>query len=120
MGQFEAAFTLVERTGEGAFLVPEKLALDQIFRDRRAVDGDERRVRTGALRIKRAGDEFLAGAALALNQDRRFRLGDFTDQLPELFHYPAVAKQLEARLFLLVMAEILIDLDELGKFFRLL
>ena len=51
--------------GEGAALVAEQLRLDQIARDRRHVDGDERAVAPLAVVVQRARDQFLAGAGLA-------------------------------------------------------
>ncbi len=43
----------------------EQLALDQLARDRRHVDGDERPVAALAVVVQRAGDQLLAGARLA-------------------------------------------------------
>ena len=51
--------------GEGALLVAEQLGLDQVARDRRHVDGDERPVAPLAVIVQRARDQFLAGAGLA-------------------------------------------------------
>src|SRR5438445_203006 len=52
--EFEAPFPLVQRPGEGALLVAEKFTLDQVFRDGRAVDLDERSVGPRALAVKSA------------------------------------------------------------------
>src|SRR6478752_1570415 len=50
----------VRRTGERALLVAEHLALDEIARDRRAVDPHERPVAPRAPEMDRRRDELLA------------------------------------------------------------
>jgi hypothetical protein len=54
--------------GEGAGLVAEQLGLEQVRRDRAAVDDHERAVAARALEMQRLGGELLAGAALALEE----------------------------------------------------
>ena len=69
--QLEAANLRRVRAGEGAALAPEQLALDEVGRQRRAVDDDHG---TGAARaplVNRAGEQFLAGAGLAGQQHGR-------------------------------------------------
>ena len=61
-GLLEAADVTVLRAGEGALLVAEQLGLDQLARDRRHVDGDERPVAALAVFVQRARHQFLAGA----------------------------------------------------------
>src|SRR5690606_17305565 len=56
--------------GEGAALVAEQLALDELLGERRAVDRDERARAARAARVDGARDDVLAGAALAEEQDR--------------------------------------------------
>src|SRR5262249_28592098 len=51
--------------GEGAFLVAEKFAFQERFRNGGTIDGEKRPFGTPAVAVDRAGDEFLAGAALA-------------------------------------------------------
>jgi hypothetical protein len=51
--------------GKGALLVAEQLALQQLLRDGGAVEGQEGRLGTGAVLVDGAGDQLLAGAALA-------------------------------------------------------
>ena len=99
MGQFEAAFALVQRAGEGAFFVAEKFAFDEVFGNGGAIDLDERRAGARALAVKRAGDQFLAGAAFALNEDGGLGAGDFADQLAEVLHGRAAAEQRMLALF---------------------
>ena len=53
------------RAGEGALLVAEELGFDQVARDRRHVDGDERALAALAVIVQRAGHELLAGAGFA-------------------------------------------------------
>ena len=48
--------------GERALLVTEQLALDQLARDRRHVDRDERPAAALAVVVDRLGDQFFAGA----------------------------------------------------------
>src|SRR3546814_17334169 len=66
-----AAFGLVEtahlplgRSGERAGLVAEQFAFQQLGRDRRGVERDERPARARRLAVQRARDQFLAGAGL--------------------------------------------------------
>src|SRR5207253_922983 len=57
------------RAGEGAALVTEQLGLEELARERRAVDGDEGLSRARTTGVNRLGDELLAGAALADDED---------------------------------------------------
>ena len=68
VGELEAAAALLDRAGEGALLVAEELALEQLARQRGAVELDERALAARALLVDRARDELLAGAGLALDQ----------------------------------------------------
>ena len=63
------------RAREGAALVPEQFRLEQVFRQRRAVDGDERAgaPRRDAMDVAR--DHLLAGARFASDQHRRVGCG---------------------------------------------
>ena len=56
---------------ERAALVAEQLALDELLGQRRAVDGDQRRLRAGSSAMQLARDQFLARAALARRSARR-------------------------------------------------
>ena len=60
-----------DRTGEGAALVAEELALEQLGRHRAAVYDEERFVAPAAAAVDRLGRDFLAGAGLALEHDGR-------------------------------------------------
>ena len=59
--------------GEGAALVAEQLRLEQLLRDRRAVDRHERHRAPRARGVERARDQLLARAVLALDQHARRR-----------------------------------------------
>ena len=59
--------------GEAAALVAEELALDEVGGDRAAVDRDHRPRAAPAERVHGLGDQLLAGAALAQDQDRGAR-----------------------------------------------
>src|SRR6185436_19700020 len=63
--------------------VAEQLALQEVGRHRTAVDGDERLVLAGAEIVHRAGDQLLAGAALAGDEDGGVAVGDPVDQLAD-------------------------------------
>ena len=59
------------RAGERAALVAEQLGFEQVLRDRRGVDRDERPRRARAVPVQRARDQLLAGARFAGDQHRR-------------------------------------------------
>src|ERR1017187_10538797 len=86
LGEFEAAGAALDGPGECAFLVAEDLALDQRLRDGGAVDRDEWLQAAGAEVVQAAGCEFLAGAALAGDQDRDVGGCDALDHLEDRLH----------------------------------
>ena len=117
VSELEAPFPFGQRSGKGAFFMPEKLAFDEVLRDGRTIDLDEGCARTRAFPVQRARDQFLAGPALALDQDGGLGASDLTDELTKLLHDPALPEQLGATLFVLAGEE-LIDPDtkeSLGK-----
>ena len=63
----ELADAALDGAGEGAALVAEQLALEQLVGNRRAVDGDEGSAPVGVV-VDGAGDQLLAGAGLALDE----------------------------------------------------
>ena len=93
LGQLEAAGAALDGAGEGAFLVAEELALDQRLGNGRAVDGDKGLAAAGAEVVQGAGDEFLAGAALAGDEHRNVAGGDTLDQREDLLHLRRRADQ---------------------------
>ena len=74
--------------GEGALLVAEQLALQQVLGDGGAVDGQERRLGPQAVLVDGAGDQLLAGAALAGDQDGDVLGRDAADRLVDLAAWP--------------------------------
>ena len=67
----EEALLVPDGAGEGSLHVPEQLALEQVLRQRAAVDRQERPVGPAGQVVDVPGDDLLAGAALALDQHRR-------------------------------------------------
>ncbi len=83
--------------GEGALLVAEQLALEQGLGTGRAVEGQERCLGAGAVLVNRAGNQLLARAALAGDQNRKGLVGDAADRLEDLLHRRAAAHESLAR-----------------------
>ena len=75
IGQLELAAPQRGGAGERAFLVAEELALDQLGRDRRAVDLDERPRGERALAMDVRSEQFLARARLAGQEHAGVRFG---------------------------------------------
>jgi hypothetical protein len=69
--------------------VAEQFRLDEVLRDRRAVDLDERALRPPAVVVQRVGDELLARAVFALNQDVGLGIGHRGHQVEQLAHLAA-------------------------------
>ena len=79
------------RTGERAPFMAEQFAFEQHFGDGRAIHGDERFIGARAVLIQGAGDQLLAGAGLAPNENRH-RFGRHpSDFLADFLHDAAVA-----------------------------
>ena len=72
--------------GEGALFVAEQLAFQEVLRDGRTVQRQERRLGPRAVLVDGAGDQFLAGAAFAGNQHGDALAGDAADRLVDLAH----------------------------------
>src|SRR5262245_5192715 len=91
----EQAFFAPLRVVESAFLVSEQFALDQGRRDRRAIDGDEWLIGARRSVMDRFGDEVLARAAFAEQQDRRgFARRDLAREPDHLRHRRRGARDL--------------------------
>src|SRR5664280_3045060 len=86
IGLLELADAAAERAGEGAFLVAEQLGLQQILRDRRAIDRDERLLGALRARMQVARQHFLARAAFAGDQHGGIRAGDLLGELDHACH----------------------------------
>ena len=93
VGDLEEALVVAVGAGERPLLVAEQLALDEVLRQRPAVDRDERHVGPLALRVERAGDDFLAGAGLAGDQHAAVGRADAVDELLHGQHRRAAADQ---------------------------
>ena len=83
---FELADALHRRAGEGAALVAEEFAFEQLLGDGRAVHGQERLRAAVAVMINRARHQFLARAAFAGDERGGVRDGELADQLEHLLH----------------------------------
>ena len=71
----------------------EQLGLEQAFLQAAAIDGHQFALGAPAALVDRAGDHFLAGAALALDQHRRIGRRHHVDHFTQLEHRRAVADQ---------------------------
>jgi hypothetical protein len=80
---------------ERAALVAEQLRLDEFRGDGRAVDADEGEVGARAPEVKGGGDQLLARAGLALDEDGGVRGRGGADDLPNLPHLRVVADEPE-------------------------
>src|SRR6266404_5373069 len=79
--------------GEGPLLVAEELALDQLAGDRGHVDRDERPVSALAEIVQSAGDQLLAGAALAHDRHREIGAHQPGERPIDLLHRRRAADQ---------------------------
>ena len=82
----EASDALGTRAGEGSFFVTEQLALQQVLRNGRAIDGEEWPVVARAVLMDGASDEFLSRSALAGDHDRRIAVRDAPDHFEHFLH----------------------------------
>ena len=81
VGLLEPPLALRDRAGEGAALVTEQLGVDELGGHRTAVDAQERLVATLRALVDRAGDDLLAGARLAEQQDVEIARRDHVDAI---------------------------------------
>jgi len=92
-GLGEEAMAVGVGAGEGAFDVAEELAFDEVGGEAAAVDDDKGEVAAGAGVVDGAGDEFLACAGLAGDEDGLAGGGDVGDLAEELLHAGGVADE---------------------------
>ena len=97
VGELEAPRLAGHGARERAALVAEELALDELLRDGRAVDLDERLVLAARVLVQRAGDELLARPALARDEHRGRRVGHSLEDRVELRDAVRRADDAEAR-----------------------
>jgi hypothetical protein len=89
----EKALVLAVRAREAALLVAEDLRLDQVRRDRPAVDRQERLGAPARQVVHRARDHLLAAAALARDEHRHRRARHAQDLLVHAAHARRLAPQ---------------------------
>ena len=93
VGLFELArLAAFFRSGKGSALIPEELGLEQIFRNRPAVDRHERLVPAAAGQMDRLGHDLLARAGLPGDQDRKVTLGGLHAHLPDPHDLDVIAQ----------------------------
>jgi hypothetical protein len=92
IGLLEAAAPRRLRAGEGAALVAEELALEQVLRDGRGVDGDERAARRAGCACAGARDELLARARLSGDEHRDDALAQAADGAEHVLHRGGLAE----------------------------
>ena len=90
VGQFEFSGLAGGRAGEGALFVAEEFAFQKIFGDRGAVDFDEGPGGAAGALVDACGDQILAHAAFAAEQNRGMRRRDALDQGQHFLHFRAV------------------------------
>src|SRR5262249_44757647 len=86
LGDLEEPALRVLRSRERSLGEAEELALDELVRERAQVDRDERLGGARARAVDRAGDDFLAGAALAGEEERRHGGRDLRDKVEDAPH----------------------------------
>ena len=72
----------------------EQLGLEEIFRDRGGVDGDERPSDTRAVPVQSARDQLLPRTGLAGDQYRHVRLRQPADGTKDFLHCRSLAEHL--------------------------
>ncbi len=106
MSQLHQALLGPIGAGEGAFLVAEELALQQVVGHRGAVDRDHRLVLPVGEVVDRPRHQLLAGAGLTQDQHGGVRRsGDLLDPLEDLLHGHALADELAGPLLALPIHE---------------
>ena len=90
---FEFSGPLPRGPGEGPLLVPEQLALQKRFRNRRAIDCQKRVAGAVAVLMNGPRYEFFAGSALAPDKHIDVLIGNASDRLVHFEHGGAAADQ---------------------------
>src|SRR4029079_5788842 len=94
IGLHEFADALLRGAGEGAFLMAEQDALDQILGNRAAIDGDEGLVLPRTLALNGPGDQFLADAGFTLDQHRNVGICRASSELDYAGHGLAAGNEI--------------------------
>ena len=84
VGFFDAAELLADGAGKRALFMAEELAFEEVFGDGGAVDADVISLAADTEAVEGAGDQFLAGAAFAEDQDGGVGGGDVLDEIAQL------------------------------------
>ena len=87
------AFGVADRAGKRPFDMAEELGFEERFGERAAVDRDKRPRGAVAVLMNRARHQFLAGAALADDQDRRVGCRGVRDLFVDRGHQRAASEQ---------------------------
>ena len=95
-GLLELAGRALHGAGEGAALVAEQLAFDQLARDRRHVERHERTLAALAVVVQRARHQLLAGARLAGDHHRQVGRHQARQRPVDLLHGRRAADQRQA------------------------
>ena len=91
VGALERACVRVRGAGEGAALVAEQLALDQVRRDRAAIEHHERALLARRVIVQRLGDQLLADAGLARDEHGGIALRELLEPREHLAHLDRAA-----------------------------
>ncbi len=79
--------------------MPEQFALQQLFRNRRAIHRNKRRILPIAIVVNGLGDQFLSGSAFSRDQDVGRTIGHPADQLEYRLDRLALAQNLMEAVF---------------------
>jgi len=74
------------RAGEGALLMAEELAFEELLGENGAIDGNEGLVRARARVVEQTCGDLLARTALSLKEHGRSRLRNARERLDDGFH----------------------------------
>src|SRR5262249_29735380 len=97
IGELEQAALELAGAGERAAVMAEKLILDDVGAERGAVQRHEKVLAPGAMRVERSGDQLLAGAALAEEEDVRLVARDLPDKVVHAPHRCRAADEADKR-----------------------
>src|SRR5262249_8894978 len=89
----EQAAPIAMRVGETAAHVAEEFRFEEALRDAGAVDRQHRLARAMAALVDQSGEQFLADAALAADQNLRFTRRDVLRLLDEVSHDTTSSKE---------------------------
>ena len=109
--------------GEGSADVAEERRFQQVGRERAGIDRDEHLVAAGGVGVDGLGDELLAGAGFAGDQDGGAGAGDLRNEVEHAHHLLALAHDIgkvvalfEGALELLIFAREASAMDHAGDF----